>query len=151
LANVSKSSGVKVSFQGDPAVRWNVDALLVRSDHTAETVPVDVDKAAHGEALLDELTGFDHIALIATNLSDAAHDADSPNCKALASYSYDLEVVDLATPPSVSAVDPSELAPGKSYDVWLTGADLAEGLAVSFGDGVVASKVDVVDPTSAAV
>ncbi|MCC7384031.1 MAG: hypothetical protein IT384_19470 [Deltaproteobacteria bacterium] len=151
LAGIDANTGLRVRFRGDPSVRWAADVLLVRSDKTAEVRTIELVDGASGEIVLDGLSGFDHATMIATHLPDGSHDADAPTCNAASTYGYDLEPVDLATPPTVLAVSPASLVAGKSHEAWISGADLADGLTVSLGDGIDVLTADRIDATSVAV
>jgi MYXO-CTERM domain-containing protein len=101
--------------------------------------------------VLDNLAEFGRIALVVTNLSSPEWDPDAPACNVKASFAYDLETVDLATPPTVLGIDPSKLVSGQHYDAWLSGADFQAGLSVDFGAGIAVTAVDFVDSTSVAL
>jgi hypothetical protein len=148
LSGMPEDKGLGWAFAGDPSVRWSADVLLVRGDNSADVRTLDV---ASGEGVIDGVSGFARAVLVVSNLSDGAHDADAPNCGATASYTYDLDLADVAPAPMVVAVDPSTLTLGAHYDAFITGSDFDEGATVSFGAGVEVSDVTFVDATTLAV
>jgi MYXO-CTERM domain-containing protein len=103
-------TGVTVSFDGDAAVRWNVDVLLVRPDGTAEVRTLDT-ASSEPTLLLDELDEFAKAVLVVSNLSDGDHDPDNYVCGATAPFSYSFELTELPSAPDpTNPVDPSEPA-----------------------------------------
>src|SRR4029434_2228405 len=98
----------------DPSVGWSVDVLLVRKDHSADVKPMTL-AAARGSLLLDGLTDYDRAVLVVTNLSNGQHYANTANCSAGTTFTYELKRADLAEPPVVDGVDPNQLAIGQSH------------------------------------
>jgi MYXO-CTERM domain-containing protein len=151
LDGVGENEGIRLDFVGDPTVAWSVDALLIRSAGAAEVRSLELGESASGELVLDNLAGFTSAVLAITNLATPEFDPDAPACHVKASFGYDLEAVDLATPPKVLGISPSQLELGKQYEAWLSGTDFQQGLIVELGAGIVITAVDFVDSTSVAL
>lgn len=149
LNGIDDEHGVRFSLMGDPAVAWNVDAILMRSDGTAEveTMPADDD-----ELTLDDLTDYEQIVFVVSNLGDGDYNSDSPSCGAGSRFAYDLEEVATAVPPVIDSVDPTQLAPGNDYSLWVYGNGFVDGATVDIAPtGVDVTAVTFVDETTLAV
>ena len=59
-----------------------------------------------------------------------------------------MQLSDLAKPPVLDSVDPSQLQRGQSHYVWLYGSELADGSTVDLGQGVHVGGIDFVDATT---
>ncbi len=150
LDGVAAETGLEVGFEGDPAMRWSADVLLVRADNSAEVRSIDVDAGVL--SIDDDISAFDHAVLVVSNLSDGAHDPEAPSCSVGAMFSYSLALSDLALAPTVTAVDPASLAPGSTHQVWLSGSDFADGIVVAIsGGGIEVGPASFVDAATVGV
>jgi len=138
--------GVRLAFDGDDAVTWTVDVLLVAADGSAEVQTLAIDGAGQGALTVGPLGDAVEVLVIFTNLGDGTRDPELPHCAMGNGFVYDLTVEDLAAPPQVTGVDPAELTPGEDHYLWVAGANFVEGLAVSFGgEGITVTQVDFID------
>jgi MYXO-CTERM domain-containing protein len=148
LAGLEPDRGVRFGFKGDPGAAWRVDALLLRSDATADVQPVTLDDTQSGEVTLSELGAYATATFVVSNLGAPDFDPDEPICNTGLPFFYDLSVADLALAPTIAAVSPYKLNAGTTSYVWVSGTSFADGLTAALsGDGIEVLGVDWVDPT----
>jgi len=149
---IAAEQGVRLIFDGDDAVSWQVDALLVREDHTADIETMTLSEQSWGELVLGPLTDYVEVLLAFTNLGDGTRDPALPHCSSGNGFVYELSLVDLAAPPQLSSVEPSELTVGQDHYLWLGGSDFAAGLQAAFsGEGMEVTAVDFIDSETAGI
>ncbi|MBW2458922.1 MAG: hypothetical protein JRI68_30770, partial [Deltaproteobacteria bacterium] len=143
---IEPDQGVRLAFDGDDGVTWQVDALLLNADGTADVETLVVDETGRGELTVGPLADHPEVLVIFTNLGDGTRDPEMPHCAMGNGFVYDLSVVDLAAPPVISGVDPAELTVGEDHYLWVAGSDFVEGLQVTFGGaGISVTQVDFID------
>ncbi len=143
---IETEQGVRLAFDGDDAVTWHVEALLVRGDGTADVETMTLDDTARGEVTLGPLTDYVEALMIFTNLGDGSRDPEAAHCTMVNGFVYELSIEDLAAPPVITSVDPAELAVGQDHYLWIAGSDFVEGMQATFGGaGITVAQVDFVD------
>jgi len=150
LVGIDDQTGVTFDFSGDPGVAWSVDALLVKTDQSADVKPMTVTDA-RGSLLLEGLTDYTTAVFVISNLSNGMHDPDTANCNIGASFTYDLKRADLAKPPTITTLDPNQLTIGADHYLWVSGSDFTEASTIDFGAGITVTDVSYVDESTLGV
>lgn len=88
------AGGLSLRFEGDPAARWSVDALLVRADGSMHRVPLSLDADDAGEAIVP-LQGLDEAILLVRNLDGEGKPPRHYSWSAHVERGYPVEIVNL--------------------------------------------------------
>jgi MYXO-CTERM domain-containing protein len=148
LTGLEPERNVRFGVKGDPSVSWRADVLLIGADGTATVQPITFDDTQSGEAILPGLEAYVTAVLVVSNLGTPDFDPDDPSCTTGLPFFYDISVEDLAVPPTITGVSPSELMAGQPSYVWVSGTGFVDGLVPTLsGDGIGMEGVDFVDPS----
>lgn len=146
VTTLPQDHGLRLTFQGGADALWNVDVLLIPKVGSATVQALDVGEDGLLEADLAGLSEYERVVLVMSNLGDGDYDGEVPECASGSTFSYQLENIDVAVPPTIASVDPAEITVGTEEYLWVFGTGFSEGTIVQIsGSDIDVSAADFID------